>query len=68
MTEHPTEQPTDDPTTEDRADRDDPRHQAERERAVHDAGDGSAADVEAVPGETPKDDPDEEGEDRFDAG
>ncbi|MFD6176581.1 MULTISPECIES: hypothetical protein [unclassified Isoptericola] len=44
---------------------DDPRRQAERERAVHD---GRAADVGAVPGEKPKDDPDAEGEERFDAG
>lgn len=36
-----------------------------RERALRD---GRAADVGAVPGEDPKDDPDEEGEDRFDAG
>jgi len=57
MSEHPTEP--------DRADEDDPRHQAERERAAHD---GKAADVGAVPGEKPGDDPDEEGEDRFDAG
>ncbi|MFC7876630.1 hypothetical protein [Isoptericola sp. NPDC057391] len=57
MSEHPTERH--------RADEDDPRHQAERERAAHD---GEAADVEAVPGDKPKDDPDEEGEDRFDAG
>lgn len=63
MSEHPTEQ--------NRADEDDPRRQAERERAAHDGGDGGdgkAADVGAVPGEKPKDDPDEEGEDRFDAG
>ncbi|MFC8597418.1 MULTISPECIES: hypothetical protein [unclassified Isoptericola] len=53
------------PTDRERADEDDPRHQAERERAVHD---GESADVETVPGEAPKDDPDEEGEDRFDAG
>lgn len=60
MSEHPTERV--------RAEEDDPRHQAERERAAHDRGDGKAADVGAVPGEQPKDDPDEEGEDRFDAG
>ncbi|SKC41627.1 hypothetical protein [Krasilnikoviella flava] len=60
MSEHPTER--------DRPDEDDPRHQAERERAVHDGDAGQAADVGAVPGEKPKDDPDEEGEDRFDAG
>lgn len=57
MSEHPTERPG--------TDEDDPRHQAERERAAHD---GKAADVGAVPGEKPKDDPDEDGEDRFDAG
>ncbi|MEU2199216.1 hypothetical protein [Isoptericola sp. NPDC019482] len=59
MSEHPTEP--------NRAEEDDPRRQAERERAAHDS-DGKAADVGAVPGEKPKDDPDEEGEDRFDAG
>ncbi|MEL7976381.1 hypothetical protein AAG589_10995 [Isoptericola sp. F-RaC21] len=56
---------SDHPADRKRPDEDDPRRQADRERAVHD---GRPADVEAVPGEKPKDDPDEEGEDRFDAG
>ncbi|WP_166848210.1 hypothetical protein [Isoptericola sp. BMS4] len=56
---------SDDPNERARPDEEDAQPLSERERALRD---GRAADVGAVPGEDPKDDPDEEGEDRFDAG
>lgn len=53
------------PTDQGRSPEDDPDRQAERERAVHD---GEGDDVRTVPAEEQKDAPDDEGEDRFDAG
>ncbi|MEN5074038.1 hypothetical protein ABE437_09490 [Isoptericola cucumis] len=59
MSENPTGE---DPTDEDRTSENVVTRE-EQERAP-----GTPTGREAAPGEAPKDDPDEEGEDRFDAG
>ncbi|MCA5893991.1 hypothetical protein LEP48_11625 [Isoptericola sp. NEAU-Y5] len=56
------------PTGDERTEPDEEQAEHAPQGSAGSAPDGEAADVGAIPGEQPRDDPDEEGEDRFDAG